>query len=425
MFINKSSKEINLKLIYVGPQSCGKDANLQYIYAHTAPDSKGKLVSLSTATENTLFFDILPRGLGEIQGYRVRLHLYALAGPEHYAASTVLLLKNADGIVFVADTRRARIEADIEALERVKQAIHDQGRDWSELPKVFQLNTHDAGEALPAAEVKRALGLESDLSIVADSRDGTGVFDTLKAGVRELLRGLKDRRVKEWVPTPEERASGDQMTSRVQLVSHYADFFGEGTHEFGPWLPAPRAAHFYMMFHPPTKKRPFVTYATFGLSTERQPPGGPEPRIELLAYTQAENERAAERLHTIATMIASASSTDTPFKTYDTVDIGDLTLPDARFALVPPDEVGAFTHFPDQKRKLEQLLFTEAVGEATDADARVTFLKLLPLTADEAEFAAEHGTRELLKKFSGKPRYFGWGRGPEESVLGGAHSQVK
>lgn len=417
MFINRSSQEINLKLIYVGPALSGKDENLQYVYDHTSPESKGKMMSVSTETENTMFFDLVPKGLGAIQGFRVRLHLYTLAGPEEYHASTALLLKGADGIVFVADCRKGRLEATVEALERVKQVIRDQGRDWSLLPRTFQFNHHRLEDALPVDQVARALSVGSDASILADTRDGAGVFDTLKAATRELLVGLKEERVKEWEPTPEERKSGDQMISRVRVVSHYQEFFGEGIHEFGPWQSPPRTAPFFVMLHPPNTERPYFTYATFGLSTERQASGGPEPRVELMAYSEQESEQVAKSLVTIALMIADPGPGDVAFKNHDTVDIGDPLLPDAHFALVPPEEDPRFIRFPDAQRNMQDALFTHAVGEASDADAHVTFLKVLPLTADEAEFAAAKGTPALLEKFVGRPKYFGWGRGPGESVL--------
>ena len=418
MFTNNSSKEMNMKLIYVGPQRSGKVENLQYVYEHTEADAKGKMMSVATDKDKTMFFAIAPKSLGEIRGYRVRFHLYTLAGEEEYDASTALLLKGADGIVFVADCAKDRVEADIEALDRVKAAIRAQGRDWEKLPKVFQLNRSKTHEAIE--EVKQALGISKEVVIVADSGTGAGVFDTLKAGAKELLLGLKDGRVTESKASPDERISGDRMTSRVQVVSHYGEFFGEGVHEFGPWHASPKSADFYIMLHPPTKARPYFTYATFGLSTEPQPAGGQEPRVELIAYSEKENATVAQRLATAAMMIASSGPNDTPFKTFDTVDIGEPGSPDAQFALVPPEEAKDFFRFPDEKRQLRDLLFTRAVGAPNDAEAHVTFLKLLPLTVDEAKFATAKGTPALLKKFTGRAKYFGWGRSLKESVLTGA-----
>ena len=252
--------------------------------------------------------------------------------------------------------------------------------------------------------------------IDADTQSGHGVFDTLKAGVKALLMAIKDDRLREWNPTAEETASHDRMHSRVQLVSHYGDFFGEDVHEYGPWEPSPDAAPFYVMLHRPTEARPYFTYATFGVSSTPQPAGGPQPRIELIAYSPVEHTVVAERLAIVATMIKAAADDDSPFKAFDTIAIGDATIPDTRFALVPPDEPEDF-RFPDQTRNLRHLLFTNAVGAATDADARVTFLQLLPLTPDEADFATAPSTPTLLEAFASRPKHFGWGRTPEQSVL--------
>ncbi|MCP4448692.1 MAG: hypothetical protein GY811_25640 [Myxococcales bacterium] len=417
MFTNHSSKEINLKLIYVGLQLSGKSENLQFIYDKTDADSKGKMVSVATDTENTMFFDLLPEGIARIGGYRVRVHLYSLAGKEEYEASTRLLLKGADGIVFVADCQKERLKANLQALKLVKSALREQGRDWSKFPKVVQFNKTQFPNALPTKKMSRVLGFKRETTIIANTLDGSGVFETLKAGTNELLLGIEENRVKEWTQTPEEEKAGDQMTSRVRVVSHYGEFFGEGVHEYGPWEASASDAPFYVMVHSPTKDRPYFTYATFGLSTTPQAPGGPDPRIELIAYSRSESTIVVERLATIAMTIKSASVNDTPFKVFDTVGIGDGTKPDGHFALVPPEETRSFLRFPNQKRQMRDLLFTKAVGAATDAEARVTFLKLLPLTTDEAEFATEKTTRVLLKKFASQPKYFGWGRKPSDSVL--------
>ena len=116
-FINYSSREINCKLVYYGPGLCGKTTNLQYIYEKTNPDAKGKMISLATETERTLFFDFLPLSLGEIRGFKTRFHLYTVPGQVFYEASRRLILKSVDGVVFVADSQEARFEANIESLE--------------------------------------------------------------------------------------------------------------------------------------------------------------------------------------------------------------------------------------------------------------------------------------------------------------------
>ena len=119
-FINYAAREINCKLVYYGPGLCGKTANLQFIYTKVAPTTRGKLISLATETERTLFFDFLPLELGTIRGFKTRFHLYTVPGQVFYDASRKLILKGADGLVFVADSQIERLEANIESLENLE-----------------------------------------------------------------------------------------------------------------------------------------------------------------------------------------------------------------------------------------------------------------------------------------------------------------
>ena len=129
-FINYSQKEINCKIVYYGPGLCGKTTNLQYIYNKTSPETKGKLISLSTETDRTLFFDFLPLALGEIRGFRTRFHLYTVPGQVFYDASRKLILKGVDGVVFVADSQLERMEANMESLENLSVNLAEQGYDF-------------------------------------------------------------------------------------------------------------------------------------------------------------------------------------------------------------------------------------------------------------------------------------------------------
>jgi signal recognition particle receptor subunit beta len=128
-FINYSSKEINCKIVYYGPGLCGKTTNLQFIYNRTKPDSKGKMISLATETERTLFFDFLPLSLGEIRGFRTRFHLYTVPGQVFYDASRKLILKGVDGIVFVADSQREREDANLESMDNLRMNLEEQGME--------------------------------------------------------------------------------------------------------------------------------------------------------------------------------------------------------------------------------------------------------------------------------------------------------
>ena len=148
-FINYSSREINCKLVYYGPGLCGKTTNLHYIYAKTSPDAKGKMISLATETERTLFFDFLPLSLGEIRGFKTRFHLYTVPGQVFYDASRKLILKGVDGVVFVADSQMERMEANIESLENLRLNLQEQGYDLDKLPYVIQYNKRDLPNAAP------------------------------------------------------------------------------------------------------------------------------------------------------------------------------------------------------------------------------------------------------------------------------------
>ena len=147
-FINYSSREINCKLVYYGPGLCGKTTNLQYIYNKTRPEAKGKMISLATETERTLFFDFLPLSLGEIRGFKTRFHLYTVPGQVFYDASRKLILKGVDGVCFVADSQEERYDANIESLENLRLNLQEQGYDLDKLPYVVQYNKRDLPNAI-------------------------------------------------------------------------------------------------------------------------------------------------------------------------------------------------------------------------------------------------------------------------------------
>src|SRR5437879_5632688 len=129
-FINYSSREINCKIVYYGPGLCGKTTNLQYIYANTNQNAKGKMISLATETERTLFFDFLPLSLGEIRGFKTRLHLYTVPGQVFYDASRKLILKGVDGVVFVADSQEERMDANLETLENLREHLKEHNHNF-------------------------------------------------------------------------------------------------------------------------------------------------------------------------------------------------------------------------------------------------------------------------------------------------------
>ena len=190
-FINYSSREINCKIVYYGPGLCGKTTNLQYIYSKTNPDVKGKMISLATETERTLFFDFLPLALGQIRGFKTRFHLYTVPGQVFYDASRKLILKGVDGVVFVADSQVERMEANLESIDNLKTNLGDQGYDLTKIPLVIQYNKRDLPNAAPLDEMRRTLNPRGTPDFEAAAPVGRGVFETLKAIARVVLSDLK------------------------------------------------------------------------------------------------------------------------------------------------------------------------------------------------------------------------------------------
>jgi signal recognition particle receptor subunit beta len=190
-FINYPAREINCKIVYYGPGLCGKTTNLQYIYKKTNPDSRGKMISLATETERTLFFDFLPLSLGEIRGFKTRFHLYTVPGQVFYDASRKLILKGVDGIVFVADSQVERMEANLESFENLKNNLIEQGYNLENIPYVMQYNKRDLHNAAPVDEMKKLLNPNSVPDFESVATEGTGVFETLKSVAKLVLIELK------------------------------------------------------------------------------------------------------------------------------------------------------------------------------------------------------------------------------------------
>lgn len=191
-FINYSSREINCKIVYYGPGLCGKTTNLQYVYNKTKPEARGKMISLATETERTLFFDFLPLSLGEIRGFKTRFHLYTVPGQVFYDASRKLILKGVDGVCFVADSQAERIEANIESLDNLRSNLEEQGFDLDKLPFVMQYNKRDLPSAMPVPELRAALNADQRVpEFEAVAQTGEGVFETLRAVARLVLTELK------------------------------------------------------------------------------------------------------------------------------------------------------------------------------------------------------------------------------------------
>src|SRR6188472_389803 len=190
-FINYMAREINCKIVYYGPGLCGKTTNLQYIYERTNPEAKGKMISLATETDRTLFFDFLPLALGEIRGFKTRFHLYTVPGQVFYDASRKLILKGVDGVVFVADSQIARMEANVESLENLRTNLAEQGYSLDKLPYVIQYNKRDMPGIAPVEELRALLNPTAVPEFEGVASTGVGVFDTLKAVAKLVLSHLK------------------------------------------------------------------------------------------------------------------------------------------------------------------------------------------------------------------------------------------
>ncbi len=220
--INHAAREINCKLVYYGPGLGGKTTNLEHVYGKVAPTSRGKMISLATETERTLFFDFLPVDLGTIRGFKTRFHLYTVPGQVYYNASRKLILKGVDGVVFVADSQIERMEANIESMQNLYDNMAEHGYDLPTMPFVVQYNKRDLPNAAPIADLQAALNpgwpvtdpvrqrykpdpnREGEALIEQDGGDwierapyfeavalsGDGVFDTLKAISKLVLKSL-------------------------------------------------------------------------------------------------------------------------------------------------------------------------------------------------------------------------------------------
>ncbi len=190
-FINYASKEINCKIIYYGPGFSGKTTNIQYVYEQTQHDQRGKLITLSTENERTLFFDFLPLSVGDIRGYKTRFHLYTIPGQTFYEISRQFILKGVDGIVFVADSLAERMESNIESFESLAKSLEKQGYDLNRIPLVFQYNKRDMQGAVSVQELETAFNPMRRPYYEAVANRGEGVMETLQSICQSIINDLK------------------------------------------------------------------------------------------------------------------------------------------------------------------------------------------------------------------------------------------
>ena len=188
-FINFAAREINCKLVYYGAGLGGKTTNLQVVFDN-APN-KGKMISLATESDRTLFFDFLPLDLGTVRGFKTRFHLYTVPGQVFYDASRKLILRGVDGVVFVADSQEERMDTNMEALENLEENLKEHGYDFAKIPYALQLNKRDLPNALPIDVLKQELVRKGEPVFEAIAFKNVGVFETLKEVARLVLAELK------------------------------------------------------------------------------------------------------------------------------------------------------------------------------------------------------------------------------------------
>lgn len=191
-FINYAAREIYCKIVYYGPGLCGKTTNVQRIHARTAESARGRLISLTTESERTLFFDFLPIDLGVAGGYRIRFQLYTVPGQVFYRATRKLILKGIDGVVFVTDSQRARLDANVESMEDLRDNLAEHGTSLDELPFVIQYNKRDLREAVAVSALRELLNPRGAPEFEAVASTGQGVFETLRGVSRLAVRRIKE-----------------------------------------------------------------------------------------------------------------------------------------------------------------------------------------------------------------------------------------
>jgi signal recognition particle receptor subunit beta len=191
--VNYSTREITCKIVYYGPGRSGKTSNLQYIHAYVPDDKKGPMVSLATETDRTLFFDFLPLDLGSISGFRTRIQLYTVPGQVYYNATRKLVLRGADGVVFVADSQREQLSENIESLRNLHENLLEENINVRDFPMVLQYNKRDLPGVVPIEELDDALNYRGVPAFPAATISGEGVFETLKSVSQLVLQSLSKR----------------------------------------------------------------------------------------------------------------------------------------------------------------------------------------------------------------------------------------
>ena len=224
--INYANKEINAKIVYYGPGLSGKTTNIQYIFQRLKPEHRGKLITLPTQTDRTLFFDFLPVEIPDVKGFTTRFHLYTVPGQVFYNATRKMVLKGVDGIVFVADSQKEKLTDNIDSLKNLDENLNEYGKSIKTIPFVFQFNKRDLGDINSPAELNRRLNELGYPSIEAIATSGKGVMETLSVISRMVLRHLKEsyesQKILRYGESPEAGADEEVIEDRPSRVDHEA-----------------------------------------------------------------------------------------------------------------------------------------------------------------------------------------------------------
>jgi mutual gliding-motility protein MglA len=216
--VNHTTREINAKIVYYGPGLCGKTTNIHLIYHRIAPNQRGKLISLATETDRTLFFDFLPVELGTIKNYKVRFHLYTVPGQVFYNATRKLVLKGADGVIFVADSQRAMLDANLESLANLRDNFAEQGVNLAEFPMVIQFNKRDLPDLLSTDELNETLNPRKVPFYEAVATTGDGVLKTFTAISKLVLQDMQKKPERHNFTLSDIIARGDKQPQAAENV---------------------------------------------------------------------------------------------------------------------------------------------------------------------------------------------------------------
>src|SRR3954449_920391 len=220
VLINKAINEITVKLVYYGPGLCGKTTNLEKIYGNPKLENKGKMISMSTETDRTLFFDFMPMELGTIGGQKVRVQLYTVPGQVFYDATRKLVLRGADGVVFVADSQATMRESNLDSLENLKTNLRINRIDPDKVALVYQLNKRDLPNVSTVEEMSAYLNPHGAPFVEASAIQGVGVTATLRAAVAKILDNLKNNVDTTLYDAPE--LSAPDMSAKSGVAQHSA-----------------------------------------------------------------------------------------------------------------------------------------------------------------------------------------------------------